>query len=335
MGAGEEHEAMLDPNKRLTPLQRRRLKQGKPITSRLLNDAEKKHEDELDTDKLKEIQQKGNSSPPGKKENEQEDIAHRKTMRHEEHERRERVQKARQRELQEMAAKKAAERQAELEEDMMEKEMEEAKKRKQRAAELEAKYSNQQSSSQGQEEEAEEEAYEEEIDPDAYAADLERDRLEAMVDEAVNAEERRLRAQLDVGTPNEIEDAIRRLRNNDPRLIKVTLRQNTIDFPTAARLADAIAHNTTLLAMDFRYNKIGDYGCKLLADAIQTCPSIGELRVSPNDTGRTGTAALQEAARLSNFQAMSISSATLAMPEESFAPLLLRAPADEDEPEEA
>ena len=76
----------------------------------------------------------------------------------------------------------------------------------------------------------------------------------------------------------------------------------------------------------YRYNKLGDYGAKLIADAITNCSSIGELRISPNDTGRTGMEALQEAARQCNFQAMSISSATLAMPEASFSPLMLRTP---------
>jgi len=134
-----------------------------------------------------------------------------------------------------------------------------------------------------------------------------------------------------VGTPDNIADVTRRLRADDPRLVKVTLRQNSISFAQAAALADAISHNTCLLAMDFRYNKIGDYGCKLIADAIVNCPSIGELRIQPNDTGKNGMEALLEAARLSQFQAMSISSATLAMPEQSFAPLMLRTQYDDDQ----
>ena len=127
-----------------------------------------------------------------------------------------------------------------------------------------------------------------------------------------------------MGTPDELEDVTRRLRADDPRLIKVTIRQCDISFAQAAALADAISHNTCLLALDFRYNNIGDYGAKLVADALVNCPSIGELRMQPNNTGRTGMQALQEAARMCQFQAMSISSATLAMPEQSFSPLMLR-----------
>ena len=152
----------------------------------------------------------------------------------------------------------------------------------------------------------------------------EQERLECMLDQTVMSEERRLRSMLDVGTPDNLNDVIRRLRADDPRLIKVTLRQNQISFAEAAALADAIAHNTCVLSIDFRYNKIGDYGCKLIADAIINCPSVGELRIQPNDTGRTGMEALLEAARMCQFQAMSISSATLAMPEQSFSPLMLR-----------
>ena len=129
---------------------------------------------------------------------------------------------------------------------------------------------------------------------------------------------------LDVGTPDDLVDVTRRLRADDPRLIKVTIRQANISFAQAAALADAISHNTCLLALDFRYNRIGDYGCKLIADAIVNCPSIGELRMQPNDTGRVGMEALQEAARMCQFQAMSISSATLATPEQSWSPLMLR-----------
>jgi hypothetical protein len=149
-------------------------------------------------------------------------------------------------------------------------------------------------------------------------------RLECMLDQTVVSEERRLRSMLDVGTPDELTDVTRRLRADDPRLIKVTVRQVDVSFAQAAALSDAISHNTCLLALDFRYNKIGDYGCKLLADSIVNCPSIGEIRMQPNDTGRAGMEALQEAARMCQFQAMSISSATLAMPEKSVGPLMLR-----------
>lgn len=329
---------MLDPAKKLTPLQRRRLKEGKPITSRPLSETEKKHEDNVDTEKLKNMQKK--NSPEPKKRNEEDDIEYRKEMRHAEHLRREAVQQKMKVDTAAHEAQKQAEAQKDLERSMNDKDAEARKESEQRAKRAEAmakKYgSDKQGESGGEaaqpqkpqepQESDEQKAEKERQLQEEAALSVERDRLEAMVDEAVMTEERRLRAMLDVGTPDNLEDVCRRLRANDPRLIKVTLRQNDIGFPQAARLADAIAHNSSLLALDFRYNKIGDYGCKLIADALQTCPSIGELRVQPNYTGRTGMEALQEAARLCTFEAMSISSATLAMPEESFSPLLLRAP---------
>lgn len=333
--SADEPELMLDPGKKLTPLQRRRLKQGKPITSRILSETEKKHEDEMDKDKLQDMTRR--KSPPKRKDEEQEDIEYRKEARHAEHLRREAVKKERQAEIAAMNQRKAQMLQDTIENDMAEREAEQQKERDARAAKFDEKYGSGTKKKKEEEAPAETEADKEarlqELEKEA-AISAERDRLEAMVDDAVMTEERRLRALLDVGTPDNLGDVTRRLRANDPRLIKVTLRQNTIGFPEAAKLADAIAHNTSLLALDFRYNKIGDYGCKLIADAIQTCPSIGELRIQPNDTGRTGMQALQEAARLCQFQAMSISSATLAMPEDSSAPLLLRAPNDELEPEE-
>jgi len=327
----------MDPNKRLTPLQRRRLKDGKPISSRQFNDAEIKIEDQIDKQKLAGLERKVTS--PERKKQEVDDLEDRKEARHEEHKRREALRIRLAEEQAEANRIKAEQFAAEMDKDMAEKEAEEKAKRQQRIMERNAKMGESEGPSQdtesgqpdrGQEVPAQESAADvaenqRQLQEQAAIA-AERDRLEAMVDEAVMTEERRLRAMLDNGRPDKLDDVTRRLRANDPRLIKVTLRQNVIGFPEAARLADAIAHNTSLLSLDFRYNKIGDYGCKLLADAIQICPSIGELRVKPNETGRAGMEALQDAANLCQYEAMSISSATLAMPEDSFSPLLLRAP---------
>ena len=65
-----------------------------------------------------------------------------------------------------------------------------------------------------------------------------------------------------MGTPDNITDVTRRLRADDPRLVKVTLRQNDISFAQAAALADAISHNTCVLAIDFRRK---EHPCPLLA----------------------------------------------------------------------
>ena len=127
----------------------------------------------------------------------------------------------------------------------------------------------------------------------------------------------------------------------------------------AAALADALTHNTSVLSIDFRYNKVGDYGAKLIAEALINCPSIGELRITPNDIPEAGAQvtalathascnilprftmrsnpwykwtmtrglsaqALKEAAEMCQFQAMSVSSATLAQPEHSLAPIMVR-----------
>merc|ERR1712070_1246853 len=132
--------------------------------------------------------------------------------------------------------------------------------------------------------------------------------------------ERSLREVLDCGTPSDLNEAIRRVAANDPDVVKICIRQNDIGFAQAHKLANAIAQSMHLLSIDMRYNKIGDHSCKLISDAIRINQSLGELRLSPNDTGPTGKRHLQEAVDLCSYESMSVSSATLATPELSVSP---------------
>jgi len=348
---------MLDPKKKLTPLQRRRLKDGLPITSRQMSEVEIKHEDEKDKAHAERLKKK----LPERYKEDIVELEYRMEERHAEHVRRGQLAKSN-KELEEEAAEaKENERREADERERKQRDDQASAERQKRLEGINARFPDDAANdatkplykpvgddddyddddleaAAADTEAAAEEARQREIEQERLlaeaAASVERERLEAMVDEAVAAEERRLRSLLDVGTPDNLENVTRRLRANDPRLIKVTLRQNDIGVAQASKLADAIARNTTMLAMDFRYNKIGDYGCKLIADALQTHPAIGELRLEPNDTGRLGRETLMEAARLCSFEAMSISSATLAVPEDSFSPIFLRAPQYEENPED-
>jgi len=198
-------DVMVDPDKKLTPLQRRRLREGKPFTSRRLNEFQRMAEDELDHQREKHLKTLPNMGTPYvqvKIQHEREDIDDRKNLRNKEHLRRNHLHVQREGELRQMM-------QAKMENimDMEEAAMgDEARLQSQRRRErsrvtenLDRKLKGLPPKEEGDyedEEAVDEEAEEEEKAVAEALFHNEAHRLEMMLDQTVVSEERRLRAML-------------------------------------------------------------------------------------------------------------------------------------------
>ena len=196
-------DTMIDPEQRLTPLQRRRLREGKPFTSRKLNTLQRKAEDELDHQKEHHMTHLETAHTPfikQKIENELEDIEERKILRDKEHKRRHHLHIEREQELRALNQAKL-DRIYKMEEDLMgEEERLAAQHRRDRKARTEALDRKLRGLTNPDELEEEQMEQEEEVIQKELAAERafseEAHRVEAMLDQTVMSEERRLRAML-------------------------------------------------------------------------------------------------------------------------------------------
>eukprot|EP00002_Diphylleia_rotans_P005560 TRINITY_DN1472_c0_g1_i7.p1 TRINITY_DN1472_c0_g1~~TRINITY_DN1472_c0_g1_i7.p1 ORF type:complete len:391 (+),score=81.72 TRINITY_DN1472_c0_g1_i7:59-1231(+) len=79
------------------------------------------------------------------------------------------------------------------------------------------------------------------------------------------------------------------------RLKSVSLRANNISDQHAAKLADVLKANTSLVSLSLFHNQIGDHGAAALADALVSNKSLLSLNLSENLITTNGARALAEA----------------------------------------
>ena len=101
-------------------------------------------------------------------------------------------------------------------------------------------------------------------------------------------------------------NAIARLKSNNPTLTTLDLFSNYIWAAGAIAIADALRENTTLTTLDLVYNNIGDAGASAIADALRTNRALTTLYLYSNNIGAVGTSAIEGALRengsITNFE---------------------------------
>jgi len=97
----------------------------------------------------------------------------------------------------------------------------------------------------------------------------------------------------------ELDTAVKRLKVNDPTLIRLNLDSKEIGDKDAAAIADALKENTFLTWLDLGNNQIGDEGAKTIADMLKKNTSLISLNlVGNNQIGNKGGTAIEDALKI-------------------------------------
>jgi hypothetical protein len=85
------------------------------------------------------------------------------------------------------------------------------------------------------------------------------------------------------------------LRNNDPKLISITLEGMHIDHSDLKRLADALKNNNALRALTINNCEIDDEGAEILAEVVKSNTELQDLMLLNNKITKSGMIKLKEA----------------------------------------
>lgn len=84
-------------------------------------------------------------------------------------------------------------------------------------------------------------------------------------------------------TSDILDEPIRRLTSNDPTLTELDLSRHNLSAADGARLADALAINSTLITLDLRFNDLKNEGAARLAKSVLLNSTLTELSLASND----------------------------------------------------
>eukprot|EP01094_Clydonella_sp_ATCC50884_P017423 TRINITY_DN3032_c0_g1_i1.p1 TRINITY_DN3032_c0_g1~~TRINITY_DN3032_c0_g1_i1.p1 ORF type:complete len:225 (-),score=38.32 TRINITY_DN3032_c0_g1_i1:367-1041(-) len=94
-----------------------------------------------------------------------------------------------------------------------------------------------------------------------------------------------------------LDEAVPRLRANDPTLTHLHIKRKGIGDEGAVRLADALGGNTALEGLYLALNNIGDEGASRLADCLRHSTALKILMLHGNTIGDEGAGMLADALR--------------------------------------